>query len=105
MNPIHVIILPSQSGSPPLVGLNLIGALFWCVTLFLSWSSHGWFDHWAGKLIFIPAVFLTGIVGYFTTGFLLIVTLLGCLCGWIFDFSFLHYIGKAFSWFFNLIIA
>ena len=109
MNPIEVIILPSQSESPPLVGLNLIGAIFWAVVTYFVWSSHGWFDYTIGKLIFVPVVMLMAAFGYMTSVFIFFVSSLiivaGCVCGWIFDFSFLHYVGKAISWFFNLIIA
>jgi hypothetical protein len=109
MNPIEVVILPSQSGSPPFVGLNLIGAIFWGVVTFLVWSSHGWFDHTVGKLIFVPAIILMTAVGYMTSVFIFfmlsLIIVVGCICGWIFDFSFLPYVSEAFLWFSNLILA
>jgi hypothetical protein len=109
MNPLEVIIVQPEEATPATVIINSIGGILWGLSLWLIWSDANWFDNTIGRVLFVPALLLAFTIGYLTTFFLLIVSIIisviGLFIGWVFDFPFfktvIELISKAYISLFN----
>lgn len=105
MNPLKLLFTKTESGQYDLQTqsdtnvsftevVNFIGALVWMIAITVSWSNDGLFSDTLGRIGYIPVLFIAGAIGFYTTAFIvytsLVITVIGCTLGWIFDFSFLN---------------
>jgi hypothetical protein len=119
MNPLKMFFTKKDNGlyeyqseeedNDTISGINIFGGIAWMGATALYWSSAGLFDSTAGRLGFLPALFIAWIIGFKTTLFLIgasvLFTLFGLVVGWIFDFPFfdttLTYVAIAYQYLFK----
>lgn len=109
MNPLKVIIVKPEDPNAFSEGVQVIGGIVWAIVLWVCWSNANLFDSTMGRVCFIPALLIAGLVGYATTIFVIgatfLITIFGLIIGWIFDFPFfstmLKYISAIFGFLFN----
>ena len=109
MNPLKVIIVKPEDPNAFSEGVQIVGGIVWAIILWVFWSGANLFDSTAGRICFIPALLIAGLIGYATTlfviGMSLIITIFGLIIGWVFDFPFfstmLKYINIIFKFLFN----